>query len=74
MTLFIWKRVDNVTKNWHTEAGIVVIAENLEKAREALSSRVEQGCEALKKDPDVAVTLNLMPKAEVFIFPDAGCC
>lgn len=75
MKLFIWHRVDNATDNYHSEGGVAVIADSLERAREILKPRTgknDRECEALTTEPDVVRECE-GPDA-VFVFPDAGCC
>lgn len=36
MRLFIWQRVDNLTYHYHPEGGLVVVAKDLERARELI--------------------------------------
>ena len=73
--IFIWERVDGATGNWHTEGGVVVIAESLETARDYLRGIVQDNCEALTVEPDATFDLaNDDVEPESFIFPDSGCC
>jgi hypothetical protein len=73
MKLFIWKRAIDVTRKWHTEGAICVVAENLEEARQAFLPYVEAACTARMSEPDIVMDL-LKPEPLVEIFPDAGCC
>lgn len=77
MKMFLWQRVSNATGSCHDEGGIVVLAENLERARELLLSRpaIPKSCQALAVDPDFSCKIS-GPKIEedVWVFPDAGCC
>lgn len=83
MRLFIWERVKHATNNWHTEGGLVVMAENLEKAREELHVYgVPVDCEAFASDPDYSYqiadpnegTTQAEQPGVVAVFPDSGCC
>lgn len=71
MKIFIWQTIDKCTSNYHPEGGVVVVAENLERAKElALGSGAE-----IKEDekPDAVYDV-AQAEEKVFIFPDAGCC
>lgn len=82
MKMFLWYNVDNVTDRYHSSAGVVIIAETLEAARELYKERPNQegtdhegeyNNELFTAEPDLICECD-HPKAEVMIFPDAGCC
>lgn len=68
MKIYIWEYVKHLTDNWHHGGGCVVIAKNLEEARQKLPEK----CEAQTTEPDF--TKDIDAEEMVFIFPDAGCC
>lgn len=72
MKVFIWERVRQCSNNWHSEGGVVVIAESEERARELANS--DEECD-IKPEEAVSHVVNTDATEEkVFIFPDAGCC
>lgn len=76
MKLFLWEEVDHATERYHPEAGIVVIAESLERARDLLrrpDEYVPSNCGAYTQEPDYTTEVT-DTQERVFIFPDAGCC
>lgn len=79
MRMFVWENVDNVTTNWHNGGGLMVIARDINHARELIEAELPKACEALTKDPDMvyhvedALSLDEL-EAKVVLFPDSGCC
>lgn len=78
MKVFIWERINKATNSYHTEGGLVVIAETEAAARELFISRSDSysdGCgPAADEAPDLVLPTNDDAQPKVFIFPDAGCC
>ncbi len=77
MKIYIWEKVDRVTGNWHDDGGLVVFAEDLDKAREELRLYgVPKDCEAFDKDPDYVVPVadGAYEEPGAIVFPNAGCC
>ena len=76
MKLFIWERVDHVTDRWHDDGGIVVVAADLDKAREEMHAHaIPVDCEAYRIDPDcVYQVADTDEPGVVAVFPNAGCC
>lgn len=73
--MFVWENVCELTNNYHDGGGVVIVANDLESARQLLKESIplNSKCNALKVDPDY-VTSVTAEKDEIFIFPDAGCC
>ena len=72
MKIFIWSRISTATYNYHSEGGVVVIAEDEPTARRIANEIC--GCQiAVHENPDVVRECSDWDAA-VFIFPDAGCC
>lgn len=79
MKLFIWKRVDNITDNYHPEAGVACIANSEERARQLIKEYAEEARAQYEGDcgkcGDVTFMCEVLCDEEkLFIFPDAGCC
>lgn len=72
MKVFVWQRVEKCSSNYHEEGGVVVFAENEERAREIANA--QEGCfiQPKEKPDDVRDVTN--GEEKVFIMPDAGCC
>lgn len=80
MKLFVWNDADAVSANYHSNGGLVVIAESFERAREMIAeatkkkpySQPDAICEALTIAPD------LIRECEgpeyIAVHPNAGCC
>jgi len=72
--MFVWERASDVTGSWHPEAGVLVIANDLERAREMLRAEaVKDSSDIFTNDPDYSTSVGANEE-QVFIFPDAGCC
>lgn len=87
MKIFIWQNIAELTSNFHSGGGLVVIAEN---EAEAVKAAQEKGAKFTTYDPHYPKTGNLREEKTdylsydlspdttaspaVFIFPDAGCC
>ena len=68
--VFIWNNIDNLTDRYHSEGGLVVIADNLQDAG---ILAMEKGVRFNDETPTV-YELKDTVEDEVYIFPDAGCC
>ncbi len=74
MKIFIWNEIEKCSDNYHTEGGLVVIAETEERAREMVSASKCSLQDSEKPDEVFDLTTESDPKEKVFVFPDAGCC
>lgn len=75
--MYVWESVSGLTQNYHDGGGALVIADNLEAARQLLKEKgVSEGSEVFVQEPDytASVVTVLETQDRVFIFPDAGCC
>ncbi|MEK4824461.1 hypothetical protein NSS71_07875 [Niallia sp. FSL W8-0951] len=74
MKMFIWQYNDQVSPNYHSGGGLMVIAENEDHVKKLIQA-----------DEDIAITekewkeviiyeLKNEEEPKVFVFPDAGCC
>ena len=72
MKIYIWESVKQSSDNYHSGGGVVVFAENEERARQ-LANNVD-GCD-IKIDEKPTHIRNCENGEElVFVMPDAGCC
>ena len=76
-TIFVWENVyRGLTGNYHSGGGALVIADDIEKARELLKTEPavdSDHCDVFKKDPSYTAKV-MTDDDSVIIFPDAGCC
>lgn len=70
MNVYIWKRIENATNNYHPEGAVVVVANTVE---EAVSLAASEGANIVTP-PDVVYQLAAEETKTAFIFRDAGCC
>ena len=73
MKVFIWKRIEQASSNYHSEGGVVVFAETEARARE-LASADGSTCEIGPTELPDEVRDVVGGEETVFIFCDAGCC
>ena len=75
MKMFVWESVGGLTCNYHDGGGVLVIAEDLERARKVLlnTDGISIHCEALDDVPDFSASVDCQEE-KVMTFPDAGCC
>ncbi len=72
--MFVWEVVDGLTSNYHDGGGVMVIADNLDVARQLLKENVTSNkSEVFTREPDYSTSVG-SEEDKVFIFPDAGCC
>lgn len=71
MNVFVWKRIKNCSDNYHSEGGVVVFAETLNRAK-ALAAA--EGCTFADGEEPDEVRAVAGGEEKVFIMPDAGCC
>jgi hypothetical protein len=71
MKVFVWERVEKCTDSYHPEGGVVVFANDEERARDL--AKVEYCRIGYNEKPDYVRTV-YGEGERVFLFPDAGCC
>lgn len=74
MFAFVFPYVENLTRREHSDGGLVVIAENIDRAIELARKRgvLFNADEILKVDKHLLADKTTPEK--VYIFPNAGCC
>lgn len=88
LTGYLWDYTGPVSDDWHNSGGLLIIAPNLETAREAWAQYAKDkklgDATATDRAPDVemrGIQTLWIPEGQdqvgdafVFVFPDAGCC
>jgi hypothetical protein len=84
MKLFLWKNVDDLIEHYHSDAGVVVVADNAERAARLILEHAfknqtlhqsERHAKTFKLEgPDETFELVGDHKENLFVFPNAGCC
>lgn len=72
MNIYIWRRVNKATLNYHTEGGVVVFADSYTEAIQLANSI--DGCEISADEKPDEIRPCAKGEKNVFIMPDAGCC
>lgn len=74
MKMFIFKYIDQVSGNYHTEGGLMVVAEDKEAVQKLIEN--EEYIEITEEEWEQVVIYDLKNEEEskIFVFPDAGCC
>lgn len=72
LNVYIWNDLEQVSCNYHSEGGLVVIAETLDECLEVVS---EDKYIKIDKEPDAVIpTSSRVREKKYFVFPNAGCC
>lgn len=72
MKVFIWNSLDHVSYSYHSNGGLVVVAQSLERAKELCAEK--DAAVSIDQDPSLALDVTEDAVEAVFVFPDAGCC
>jgi hypothetical protein len=73
-TVFVWESASGLTSCWHDGGGAMVVAGDLQEARELLKKHgVKEDSSVFSEEPGYKAQV-MDDKDHVFIFPDAGCC
>lgn len=74
MKIFLFKRIDELTEYYHSEGGLVVVANDLEDAKNQIAD--DTNMQITDEEWANVKVFELAEKYErqMFIFPDAGCC
>ena len=74
MNLYIFEGLQNVSGNWHSGGGCVIVARDIESAK--IFAEDTEYLEISDEDWKYVVVYELAEdcEAKVYIFPDAGCC
>lgn len=74
LNIYIWERVDKVSDRYHEAGGVIVIANDSDRARElAKDNGVVLTQDKKDKNPDHAMKIEAINE-QIIVFPDAGCC
>jgi len=71
MKVFVWDYISNLTDNYHSGGGLIVFAENVERAMELA---IAEGVTFSESDNLVDVRIVDGGEEQVYIMQDAGCC
>jgi hypothetical protein len=71
MKVFVWDYISELTDNYHSGGGLIVFAENEERAKELA---VAEGVKFADTDVPGDVRIVDGGLEKVYIMPDAGCC
>jgi hypothetical protein len=75
VTCFVFNRISGMTENWHSEAGVMVVAATLSRAQELINAvRRPLGDDDPIGVPDDAIAVADYEAERMLLFPDAGCC
>lgn len=76
MQLFLFRRIEQVSENYHPEGGLVIVANDLEGAMSLI--REDEHIKPTGEEWTKVIVYELMPghgyQPAVYVFPDAGCC
>ena len=74
MNVYVFDYIGRLTDRWHPEGGLVIVAQDEDRAREL----IEQDRETIVDDEEwrevVVYPTSDDAEERVYKFPDAGCC
>ena len=71
MKTFIWERLENLTLQYRPEGGLVVVADDYQKA---WNNYRDDGVIKTLPEPDYVFDVVNNDVEKVFVFRDTGCC
>jgi hypothetical protein len=74
MNMFVFQCNDQVSENYHSGGGLMVIAKNADHVKELIEK--DEFIEITNEEWEKVVVFELKNEEEprIFVFPDAGCC
>lgn len=72
MKVFVWDYLDNVSSSYHSDGGLLVVAETLEAAVKLAEQ--EPSVVVGEEQPTVVYETTEDAEQRVMVFPNAGCC
>jgi hypothetical protein len=74
MKIYVFERVGKVSNNYHEEGGLVIIANDIEHAKELINKTddIDVTDDEWSKVESYELAENVEPK--IWAMPDAGCC
>lgn len=74
MKIFVFEYLGQVSDNYHCGGGLVIIARDIEHAKEIISS--DESISIKEEDWEKVESFNLADDVEpkFWVMPDAGCC
>lgn len=74
MIMLVFESVKELTRNFHSDGGLVVVAETRQHAADLI--REDPDIQLTQEEWDVVLEYPLCgrPEPRLFVFPDAGCC
>lgn len=74
MKIFVFENVSQLTNNWHSGGGLVVVANSEEHAKELVG--LDSNIVLDESDWKYVKTYDVVGQvdATMYVFPDAGCC
>lgn len=76
MIMYVFQYVEQVTSNWHSGGGVMILAYNERHALELVEATedLEITAEEWQEAEEFQVKNDFDYDPKVYIFPDAGCC
>lgn len=83
MNVYVWDDLNNMSSSYHSDGGVVVIADNIDAAYALLRTKGEgtYGCLPVPEDsgifgkaPTAIYPIIGQSDPRIFSFPNAGCC
>lgn len=74
MNVYVFEYIDQVSDNYHSEGGLMVVAQSVERAQELIDA--ESNVEVTSEEWAEVIVIKAADTEQerLIVFPDAGCC
>jgi hypothetical protein len=73
MKIYIFERISQVSGNWHPEGGLVIIANDIEEAKQLIAK--DDNISPTDKEWETVESFEIIAnEPKYWVMPDAGCC
>jgi len=74
MNIYVFEDIEQVSSNWHTNGGLVIIADSIDHAKEVIVENIWIKPTAEEWDSVSSFALSKREEPRYWIMPNAGCC
>lgn len=74
MKMYVFEYIDQVSPNYHTEGGLMVVAKDKDQVIKLIEAEGDIEITSDEWEKVIIYELKNNEEPKVFVFPDAGCC